>query len=642
MRSASWGIASLIALCWASPVTAQTYTSTTTDEVLIEAEAELPQTADPSAAVHQVPKERLQKAQARGEGLAAVIDTVVGARVLDLGGPGARQQLTLRGGAASQVLIVVDGVPLRTPFSQGFDLGLVHPETLASVELVRGGQGATLGDGAITGALLMRTREVGEVPLAALSLVSGSFGTLRLSGVVQSAALTVAATFEDTDADFDYTSRLPGLEDLPGKRLNNDSRRITLSGGTRADLGGGSLQFRVGGAFREGGAPGLDSSPGASLVARTRTQHLRANGAWTRSMDWAQGAELQLSAYAAGIDLGFRDPDSDLKTDLRFLSTGTDASVTIGLSDAHLLTAAFTAALEDVQDTQDAPYPSRARMGVALSDEWSFDSAVLFAALRAAYVQGQGLTILPRLGMHWDLGEHIGLGLALGRSLRTPTLDDLYHPEESAYVGNPELGPERSWEAEMNAGYTAERWALKVAAFARTIDNAILYLNRNAFVVRPENVGAARALGVELEAATKTEVGPVRLDLTGQGSLLASDLVETGDRLPTQPAWSFAIEGSAHYRGAYVDSGLRGFGSTTVNLRSTAGNRVPAYLRWDVGAGATVSENLRLGLQILNLLDARTLVSVNRFPLPGRSVFISLRLSAGPSAQSTGARSISK
>ncbi len=624
MKGQLWGIASVLALGLARPAGAQTQTSTGANEVLVEAPFELPQSVDPSATVYQVPKARLEDARAKGMGLAPLIDTIAGARVLDMGGPGAVQQLTLRGGAPSQVLVVVDGVPLRSPFAQGFDLGLLHPETLEAVELVRGGQGAALGDGALTGALLLKTRAAGSTPSGALSIVSGSFGTLRLSGFAQAENLSLAATFEHTDGDFGYVSRLLKLPDVAATRLNNDSQRLTISGGSGLEVGGGKLSVRVAGALRNGGAPGLESSPTQSEVARTHRQHFRANGAWTRSLQWGQGAELQLSTFAAGQDQGYRDPAQNLQEDVRFLSAGADANIDIGLFDEHLLRVALSGAGEQVR----GPIPGRTRLSAALSDEWGRAEVLVFAAVRAAFVQGQGLAILPRLGTHWDLGEHLGVGLALGRSLRTPTLDELYHPQETAYVGNPMLDPELSWEVEANAGYTAKLWSLKLAGFARRMDDAILYLNRNAFVVSPENVGPARALGLEVEAQGRTLVGPVRVNVIGQASLLDSVRVETGKRLPTQPVWSFAFEGSAQYRVVRLSSAVRGIGPTYVNFRPSSGNQVPSYLRWDLGFSAQVHPDLRFGLDVLNLLDVQTLASVNRFPLPGRSVFLSLRLNA--------------
>lgn len=614
----SWG--------WCATVGAQTQTSSATEEVLVEAPLELPQTVDPSATVHQVPAERLQQARRRGEDLARLVDEVAGVRVLDLGGPVSQKQLTLRGGAPTQALIIVDGVPLRTPFARGFDLGLVHPEILESVEVVRGGQGASWGDGALTGALLLQTRKAGRAPFAALSVMTGSFGTARLSAVALAPGLSLSGSYERTAGDFDYVSELVGLPDAPRVRGNNDSQRASASLAVNREVGEGTLDLRASVAAREGGVPGLADSPGESWVARERTRHLRAHGAWSRPLDWADGGQLRVMGYATQLDLDYEDPALDVRNEVAFHSAGGDADLTLGAFESHLFRLVVSAAGEWVRGPD---FPARGRAAMALSDEWLLDRLSVFGALRAEFVGGQRLAVLPRLGLKWQATDELALGVALGRSLRTPTLDELYHPQEVAYAGNPDLESEQSWEAELQASLRHQGWFLQVAGFARRIERAILYLNRNAFVVRPENVGGARALGLEVEGRGQGQWGPVQASVSAQVSLLAAQLELTKARLPTQPQWTMAAEGRLRWARLALTSAVRAVGPTFVNLRPSAQQQVPTYVRWDAGLMSTLHPQVALGLEVVNLLDRQTLISVNRFPLPGRTVFMTLRLSAG-------------
>lgn len=609
-----------------------TATVTADDEVVVTAPAALPQTVDPSATVTRLSEARLERARARGEGLGRVLDQVAGARVLDFGGPGAQQQLTLRGGAPSQALVVVDGVPLRTPFARGFDVGLVHPELLDEVELVRGGQGATWGDGALTGVLALSTRTAGGDPYQAATLVGGSFGTARLSAIAVTEWLGAGVTYERSDGDFDYVSRLVGLPDEDRVRENNDAQRLSFSLGTGGDVGGGRLEVRGAGAFREAGVPGLESSPGESEVAREQTWHGRAHAAWTRRLGWGAGGELRVAAYGALLDLGYEDPALEVRSDVGFYSAGLDADLTLGLGDAHLLRVTLLGAGEGVRgqmNAADLDYPARGRFALGLGDEWALGPVLLYGALRLEVVGGQRVALLPRLGARWDLASRWSLAAAVGRALRTPTLDELYHPPEAGFTGNPELDSELAWEAELSARYRGEVVYGQVATFARSIERSILYLNRNAFVVRPENVGAARALGAELELGARGRLGPLRLGAEAQVSLLASELEDTGARMPTQPLWAFATSGVVGWGPVDVDTALRGVGPTFVNLRPNDENRVPTYARWDAGVRVAIGEHVILGAEVLNLLDRRTLASVNRFPLPGRAWFVSVRLRSG-------------
>jgi vitamin B12 transporter len=617
--------AALVALA-GGPAVAETATATVAAPIEVEAgEAPLPATPDPTATVHAVPPERLARAQARGEGLGRLVDQVAGARVLDLGGPGGQQQVTLRGGAGAQALVVVDGVPLRLPFARGFDLGLLPAELLETVEVARGGQGAAWGDGALTGALVLRSRDGGR-PHQSVTLTLGSFGTAQAAAVVAGEGLSATASYQRTDGDFGYTSSLVGLPDVARVRENNDSQRAAVSLGARGGALGGVLEVRGAGAFRAAGVPGLADTPGESRVARERAWHGRVQANLRRPLDLGDGGELVVALHGAVLDLAYRDPAQGVVSDVGMVVAGADAGATLGVFEAHLVQVQLQGAGEGVYG---ADYPARWRLGAAVTDEWALGNLTVFGALRGQGVGGQAFALLPRLGLRYQVTDALHLRAGAGRSLRTPTLDELYHPVEVAFSGNPELRAERAWEAEVGAGLAAGGLSAQLTGYLRRIEDAVLYLNRDAFLVRPENVGAARAAGGELELGARGRLGPVRLQGEAQGSLLASVLDATGARLPTQPVWSFALDGLAALGPVAVDTTLRGFGPTYVNLRPSEENRVQAYLRWDAGVRVSVGRYVTVGAEVLNLLDVRTLASVNRFPLPGRTFFATLRISSG-------------
>lgn len=619
-----------ITLCGlAAPTRAQPVETSTTAPVEVEAPAPLPETPDPTAQVTQVPAARLARARARQEGLARVVDQVAGARVLDLGGPGGQQQLTVRGGASSQALVVIDGIPLRMPFASGFDLGLLPLQALSRVELARGGQGASWGDGALTGALVLRTRAADGAPYQAVGLGLGSFRTARASLALGMDGFDVAGTYDRTSGDFGYVSSLVGLPPEDRERDNNDSERGTLTVGAQGEGFGGRWSARIAGAIRDAGVPGLADTPGESRVARERTRHLRGHLAWRRPLAWADGGELRVVGHAAALDLDYVDPAEDDRAAVDFVSTGADVDLTLGLAERHLLRGVVSAGAEVVRgDTRAA----RHRFAVGVSDEWDLDAVLVFGAVRAESVGGQSVAVLPRLGARWLVHDDLSLTLAAGRSFRAPTLDELFHPQEVAFVGNPDLVAERAWEAELSARFERAWVQVGLTGFVRRISEPILYINRNAFLIRPENLGAARAAGGEAEMALAGRWGDWRASGQAQVSLLASELEATGARLPTQPVWSFATDASVGYRAVSLDTGVRGFGPTFVNLQPSPENRVPTYVRWDAGVRATLGRHVTLGVEVQNLLDRRTLQSVNRFPLPGRTVFASLRVASAEDA----------
>ena len=107
---------------------------------------------------------------------------------------------------------------------------------------------------------------------------------------------------------------------------------------------------------------------------------------------------------------------------------------------------------------------------------------------------------MPSLGASVLIHDDLQFRSSLGRAFRAPALDELYHPPERGFSGNPGLQPESAWEADFGLKWIWQTsQILDLSVYARRLDDTILYLNRNAFEVRPENVGVATALGIELE-----------------------------------------------------------------------------------------------------------------------------------------------
>ena len=282
---------------------AETGTSTPAwaiDDVRVEAEP-LPTHPDPTASVRALDARRIRRADARIDGVAGLVDTVAGARVLDLGGPVHGKQLTVRGGSPSQVSLRVDGTDLSSPFATGLDLGWVAPEAIEAIEVARGGGGAALGDGALTGGVSIRTRRPTEQPWSTASLAYGSFDTTRVAGAFSARPISLVASFERTDGDFGFVSRLQGLPDVRRLRQNNDAHRGLLSGRIEHAFFGGTGSIVAGGGFREAGVAGFETRSDLDARELRGTGRLRAG--WRRAASADRlGIDVGLSSSLLSID----------------------------------------------------------------------------------------------------------------------------------------------------------------------------------------------------------------------------------------------------------------------------------------------------------------------------------------------------
>jgi outer membrane receptor protein involved in Fe transport len=580
---------------------------------------------DPSATTSRLDDAALVRARAEGTTLAELVDRLPGARVLDDGGPLQARRLTVRGGTPAQAQVVVDGLPLAAPFSTGLDVGILGTEAIARATLVRGGAGALLGDGALSGALWIETRTPREqAPL--VLLVRG--GTLERLGLAVSAALPAVALSAEVDRSggrFPYVSRLAGLPDVARVRENNDVSSAKASARSSLALAGGRLELLAGGAVREGGVPGFETQ--ADLTARERRSGAVLRAAWDRAL--GEAWDVDVVAQGTLLDVGYEGGERPERTTFGAGSGELGVSVVAG---GHRVRLSGGVGLEGSRSTEHGD-PRRARGHLVLSDRWAPSEVVrVVGALRAAVDGELGAVVLPRVGATWALHERAALGLAVGRSYRAPALDELYHPTTSGFAGNPRLRPEDAWEGELSLRLRPHALLrVALAGFVRRVGAGIVYVNQNAFTVRPENVGEASVAGGELEAELGLDVGALRWEASVAASATASRLDVSGVALPTAPPLSLDLELraswrrgplalSAYTRGAAVSG-------TSANLAGTV--PVDAYARWDAGAAVALQDCCTLGVAVDNLLDDRTLESVFKVPLPGRTLLATLRVEAG-------------
>lgn len=574
---------------------------------------------DPTQRSTRISPSTLERARVRAGDTSDVLDLVAGARILDLGGPVHERRLTVRGASATGTALIVDDVPVSSPFATGLDVGLVPFEGIEELSLVHGGSGVLYGSGALGGALLIRTRPARGWP-SAVTLALGSQETVLLRGATELSDVSVATAYEQTQGDFAYVSRLPGLADLPRVRGNNDARRGLLSTRWQRRLGSGTLQLSAGGALREAGVPGFETQE--NLEARELRGRGRFRVAYVGSPK-PEAARAQLGAHVDGLGIGYQEGAGSIPSQTLFWASGLDFSLAAPARSDHQWRGRVELGFEHSDSTEHG-LSSRFRSAVVLSDELSLGDFTVFGALRGELYTGQPLAILPRLGVLWSPGWMLELGLSLGRSFRVPSIDELYHPRQAGLSGNPELIAETAWESELFLRLGRRPWSVEFAVFARRTDDLILYLNRNAFEIRPENLGTANLLGFESSARLAQALGPLELELGLAGSVLAGVLDETGTAWPTLAPYGLSGELALAGFGLELATRARFAAATTANLSGTL--ETEPYLRWDASFAVHPFDEASLALSVHNLLDQRDLETLNKLPLPGRTVLFSVRV----------------
>ncbi len=599
-------------LAVASSLAAQPAPAPIAADVVVSAEAAPEPSVSLGAAATVI--DAAEIARTRASTLVDLLRTVPGLDVVQSGGPGGVTSLFLRGTASTQTLVLVDGVPLNSPYFGGTDLSAVSTANVERIEVVRGPYSALYGSEAIGGVVRIFTRKSADAGVSgnarfALGNADGkeAFGELRFLEGVVSGTLGFRRTLSS------------------GDQFNEFFSGTTLSGALTAQLAEGtSLGVTVRRETGRTGVPtdGATPTPQRSTTADTTTLEV------PLSYSLSKVLSLDLSVRYTRDRPGYADP-----ADPFFTSSTTDAHRAGARAAA---TATFgvhrLAAGVDVERTQ---VFNESNLGVALDGETARTFA-LFAEDRVALDADRlvatvgvrwddhsafGSAVSPRATVAWRALPTLKLRAAAGSAFRAPSLGELYYP----YSGNPSLQPERSTGWEAGAEQTlAEGIVAEVTGFWNDIRDLIQY---DAQTFTNENIGHARTRGVEV--AVRTAVGQ-RAFLRASYTYLDARDLEADEPLIRRPrhrasltaGTGFGKGGSwsltGIFTGARPDRDAADFATLVES---------PAYFRLD--AALTLPPFLgRLSpwVRMTNVFD-RAYEEVNGFPAPRRRFLAGLEAS---------------
>ena len=592
----------------------------------------------------------------------------------------------LGGSAASRTLVLLDGMPLHSPYTTEIFWARVPRHRIKRVEVVRGGGANAWGNLSLGGVINIVTR----TPAASGFEGSATLGapwTVDLAGtasyVDERWTLTGDAAWYDTDGYYAVPEDQRGPVDT---RVRKDHGMV--SGRAQYRLGDATRLTLNGSGFREerGGGTALD-------VNRTRIGTLGAG----LERDTANGGRVNVRLFYD--DARLEDASVAILGDneaerLRAFEERPTSVLGAGLTwarpfGAHELLAGADYRWSDVRVDEWSGYlngaPSELKTtdssqdmgGVFVQDTWRpGERWQLNGSLRYDYVTNRGAvfrqalddgatleqetypanaerTLNPSLGTVFRADDRLSLRAATYRGFRAPTLRELYH---SAWirsgvrlVNNPELAPERLVGAEIGADLDlADGARLRLTLFRNTVDDLVQNITRGQTgdapgIVEPcgliganetcrelDNVGEMRATGLELEAT---------LQPAPRWRLFASYLYNDTEitRAPDNPALvgNRVRQAPAHTLTARVRHDGRRFTSSL--LARYVGKRyeddlnqlaVDGFLLFDLYLARPLGSGGEFFLQIENLLDEDYEVRVSNSGDVeiGRSRFVGLGL----------------
>jgi outer membrane receptor protein involved in Fe transport len=607
----------------------------------------------PANAATVVSREELE--QRAPQRLYQVLESVAGAGKL---GEGADSVPMIRGLSRGRTLILLDGARVSAERRAGPSGSFIDPESLGSVEVLRGPGSVVYGSDAFGGVINAVTRDPEGEGFSLRFGLEGGFAAfdqqaayLAASGEVGGGGLLVDGHWRSAD-DAEAGRGIPIANSAldgwgAGVRYVHDLGpgrvRLALLVDRVEDLGKAAIDSASIRAFYPEeesdrlvaswlGTPGGGWESLEALLAydeyhvildRDRvpsaTSNRRIDRADTDARDaalrWvgarqAGGGRLRLgvdtySRFEVHAITGRVDYDADAVTVSRVTNT-------VSIDDARQLTTGAFA-------TWARPLGSRLSLDVGLrGDRIESDNRGGFFGDRSQSHDA----LSGSLALSWSVAPGWTTTAQAARGFRAPTLSDRYFrgPSGRGFVtGNPDLDPERSLQLDVATRYTRDRTSVGFYAYRYEIDDLIERFGEGAdFFFR--NRGDATLEGFEVEAQTafgerwSGDLGVAWADGETDGGAEIDDITPPNGWLTAR--WAIA---QGYLMGRVTRFLEHDEPGPTELVR-------PGYTLWDVGAGWRFTEEVELRAIVRNLGDEAYYGAPDNAAdrSPGRSVTVSL------------------
>jgi vitamin B12 transporter len=218
-----------------------------------------------------------------------------------------------------------------------------------------------------------------------------------------------------------------------------------------------------------------------------------------------------------------------------------------------------------------------------------------------------------------------------GRTFRAPSLAELYL--EQGLIGpNPELVPEEGLGGGASIAAEGRLGIASVGAFMTLYRDLIVYQAATFQRLRPANTGKALVRGLELEA-TSSPVGRAHASASIAYTLLLTETLQgeaavVGRELPRKPRHRLFARAAAAPGPFEVHGEMQLVGRQFVDPRND--QEIPGAVTLGLGGSMRVTRrpDVRLHLDIRNLLDDRSVQDSFGNPLPSRMVLLGLRVAS--------------
>ncbi|GKW43259.1 TonB-dependent vitamin B12 receptor BtuB [Pectobacterium parvum] len=527
-----------------------------------------------------------------------VMRRLPGVDIAENGGRGQLGSVFIRGGSASHVLVLVDGVRLASAGVSGsVDFSQIPMSLVQRIEYIRGPRSAVYGSDAIGGVINIITERAQDGGV--LNAGYGSHAYQNYDGSVRghvsdNTVVSVAGSYEATHGYNVYPS-----SSLPTDRDNDGYRSKSFWGALEQRFSESTSGF-----FR---TYGYDNNTDYDAIfsgsSDKRYLNTRNYDAGLKFNEGIYSSQL-IASYQTYDDLNFNDATGKYngtitQIEQRNLQWGNVFSVgngSLSLGADWRNERAEAGGMSAYTNAQ-----SRDNTGIYLTTQQQFGSVTLEGAVRGDDNQQYGRYGTWQTGAAWEFVDGYRIVGSYGTAFKAPTFDKIY---DTAYSqGNPNLSPEESkqWEIGVEGLSGPVNW--RVSGYRNEVNDLINYRAINFSTGTYDNIGKAVMTGAEFTAAYDTWwlSHQVTLEYLDAKDKTADKALARRAHKKAKYELSTTLENNVNvsltwlYQGARSDTNFDVFPSQPVKLGG--------YSTWDLVASYPITSHLTVRGRIANLFD---------------------------------------
>ncbi|MBN1754645.1 TonB-dependent receptor [bacterium] len=423
----------------------------------------------------------------------------------------------------NQVLVLIDGVPLKSPLLGVHNLSLYNYLPVKEIEVIRGAASSTYGSQPMGGALNLHLKEnTTKEPYTKLLIDGGDLGYEQL-GIEFSQYLAEEFAYYLT------ATKLSGNGERKHSRYTNHQFNMKVNSTLFQTF---EIVGIIDAISSEGDLPGMEYPPDISPYSITHYSgnqkdqnffgnlkfytELTENLTLMNGFNYQQGKQ-KYSSYSWYL------LDSEVETTLVIDSIEVDTTITVTdtISSASNDTNDFSSALIQLKLYSSSLKNHKLSMDLnyEYTETQSTSSSTHFLRQFSGAIEDQvaiihNLSSIIRLRLDYDHLNELHLSPFMGLSyhwknyifhanytmgFKNPTVNDLYYQLDEWYCqGNPGLEPETSNNFDLGFQYSKRPIDLSLSFFSNSIDNLIEWrFDETDFTFKPANVAKASILGLE-------------------------------------------------------------------------------------------------------------------------------------------------